>query len=333
MRIARVGSLSLALMSWAAIAYGQDSSAAGHPQAPVNCDKQARSTYLLGPDDEVEIGGPELDEPGGKAIRLDGDGDIQVPLVGRVHVAGLSVQQAQQEVNKRLSTYIRDPQITISVKELRSQPVSVLGAVNAPGVHQVRGFKTLLEMVSLAGGLRGDAGNGIRIIRQLEWGCLPLPNATLDASRRFSVGEISVTDITDARVPERNIQILPHDVISVPRAQMVYVIGDVKRSGGFVIGQQESMSVLQALSLAEGMNGTADKKRAKILRENPAGGQRTELAVDIKAILEGKTRDVALHGDDILFIPDSTGKKASLRALETAIQTGTALLTGLVIWR
>jgi polysaccharide export outer membrane protein len=106
----------------------------------------------------------------------------------------------------------------------------------------------------------------------------------------------------------------------------------VKRSGGFVIGDQGSMSVLQVLSLAEGMNGTADKKRAKILRENPAGGQRTEVPVDIKAILEGKTRDVALHGDDILFIPDSTGKKASSRALETAIQTGTALL-GLVIWR
>jgi hypothetical protein len=87
------------------------------------------------------------------------------------------------------------------------------------------------------------------------------------------------------------------------------------------------------LSLAEGMNGTADRRRAKILRENPAASQRVEIAVDLKGILEGKTQDVALRGDDILFIPGSNGKKASLRALEAAIQTGSGLLTGLVIWR
>lgn len=266
-------------------------------------------------------------------MRIDGDGEIQVPLVGRVHIAGLSVQQAQQELNKRLSTYIRDPQITLSVKELRSQPVSILGAVNAPGVHQVRGDKTLLEMLALAGGVRADAGHRIRITRQIEWGCIPLPNAKLDPSGQFGVGEVSVHEIMTGQIPQGNIQVLPHDVISVPRAEMVYVIGDVKRSGGFVIGDNESMSVLQALSLAEGMNGTANRRRAKILRPAAAGGQRAEIVVDVKAILEGRSEDVALHADDILFIAGSSGKKASLRALETAIQTGTGLLTGLLIWR
>lgn len=326
MRIAGVVWLNLALLLWAAVASGQE-------MAPVNCERQERSTYLLGPDDEVELSGPELDEPAGKTIRVDGDGDIQVPLVGRVHVADRTVQQAQQEINKRLSTYIRDPQISITVKGLHSQPVSVLGAVNAPGVHQVRGYQTLLEMLSLAGGLRTDAGHSIRITRQLEWGCISLPNARLDASGRFSVGEVNLKEIMDARLPQGNIQILPHDVIAVPRAEMVYVIGDVKRSGGFVIGESESMSVLQVLSLAEGMNGTAEKRRARILRENPAARQRVEITVDIAAILEGKAQDVPLHGDDILFIPSSRGKKASLRALEAAIQAGSGLLTGLVIWR
>ena len=197
----------------------------------------------------------------------------------------------------------------------------------------MRGYKTLLEMLSLAGGLRTDAGHSIHITRQLEWGCIPLPNARLDASGKFSVGEVNFKEIMDAQLPQGNIQILPHDVISVPRAEMVYVIGDVKRSGGFVIGESESMSVLQVLSLAEGMNGTADRRRAKILRESPAARQRVEIPVDITAILDGKTQDVALHGDDILFIPSSSGKKASLRALEAAIQTGSGLLTGLVIWR
>jgi len=297
------------------------------------CDSPVRSTYLLGADDEVEIAGPHLDERATTTIRIDGDGDIQVPLVGRVPVADLTVQQAQQALNQRFSTYIRDPQITISVKELRSQPVSILGAVNAPGVQQVRGYKTLLEMLSLAGGLRADAGHRIRITRQLEWGCLPLPNARIDASGQFGVGEVSVKEILAGHIPQGNLQIVPHDVISVPRADMVYVIGDVKRSGGFVIGESESMSVLQVLSLAEGMNATADRRGVKILRSNTAGGQRVEIAVDVKAILEGRFEDVALRADDILFIPDSSGRKASLRALETAIQTGTGLLTGLLIWR
>ena len=134
-----------------------------------NCGNQVRSTYLLGPEDELQISGPELDELSSKTVRVDGEGDIQVPLVGRVHVAGLTVQQAEQELNKKLSTYIRHPQAALDVKELRSQPASILGAVNQPGVHQVEGYKTLMEMISMAGGVRPDAGYSIRITRQVEW--------------------------------------------------------------------------------------------------------------------------------------------------------------------
>jgi polysaccharide export outer membrane protein len=332
MRISAIAWVNLAFCSFAAAASGQDPSI-GTFQTQPNCKSQVHSTYLLGPDDELEIAGPELDEHAAKTMRIDGDGHIQVPLIGRVHVADQTVQQAQQELNKRLSAYIRDPQITVSIKELRSQAVSILGAVNTPGIHQVRGYKTLLEMLSLAGGLRADAGHRIRITRQLKWGCIPLPGATSDASGQFGVGEASLNDIMTGLKPHENIQILPHDVISIPRAEMVYVIGDVKRSGGFVIGDNDSMSVLQLLSLAEGMNGTADRRRAKILRPSAVGVQRTEITVDIKAIIEGKSDDVALRGDDILFIPGSNSKKASLRALETAIQAGSGLLTGILIWR
>jgi polysaccharide export outer membrane protein len=333
MSIVAIAWLNVAFVMLASGTSGQTISAPEVHEGQKNCASDVRSTYLLGPDDELEIAGPELDDNAARTMRIEGDGDIQVPLVGRVTVAGLTVQQAQQELNKRFSTYLREPQITLSVKELRSQPVSILGAVNAPGVHQVRGYKTLLEMLSLAGGLRPDAGHRIRITRRHEWGCIPLPGATLDASGQFAVADVSWKEMMAGLIPHANIQILPHDVISVPRAEMVYVIGDVKRSGGFVIGDNQSMSVLQVLSLAEGMNGTADRKHVKILRPAAAGGQRAEIAVDVKAMLEGKAEDVALHADDILFIPGSNGKKASLRALETAIQTGTGLLTGLLIWR
>ena len=143
-----------------------------------------------------------------------------------------------------------------------------------------------------------------------------MPGATLDASGRFSVAEVNLKKIMEAKNPEENIQIFPHDVISVPKAEMVYVTGEVKRSGGFVLGEHQSISVLQALSLAEGLNGTADTRHARILRLKRDADQREEMAVDVKDVLTGKKPDVALQGDDILFIPGSTGKKAAMRTLE-----------------
>jgi polysaccharide export outer membrane protein len=309
--------------------------AAQGPSAPMTdelkakCGGQVRSTYLLGTDDQLEIAEPDLTEIGNKPVPIDSDGNIQVPLAGSVHVSGLTVQQTEQQLNKVLSKYIRNPQVAVSVSDVRSQPVSILGAVNAPGVHQVQGHKTLLEMLALAGGIRQDAGYSVRITRELEWGCIPLSNAALDASGRFSVAELNLKKIMEAKEPEENIQIFPHDVISVPKAEMVYVIGEVKRSGGFALGEHESISVLQALSLAEGFSGPADTRHSKILRLKRDADQREELAVDIKDVLDGKKPDMPLQADDILFIPGSTGKKAALRTLEAAIQTG----TGLAIWR
>jgi polysaccharide export outer membrane protein len=298
-------------------------------QPKPKCDSQIRSTYLLGPDDQLDISGPELNDVNVKPIRIDGDGDTEVPLAGRVHVSGLTAQQAEQKINSDLSKYIRNPQVVVSVAEERSQPVSILGAVNTPGVHQVQGYKTLLEMLALAGGMRPDAGYSIRITRQVEWGCIPLPKVELDATGRFSVAEVNLKKIMEAKDPEQNIQIFPHDVITVPKGEMVYVIGDVKHSGGFVLSEAESMSVLQALSLAEGLNGTADARHARVLRLMHDTDKREELPVDVKGVLAGKKTDIALRGDDILFVPGSTSKKASLRAIEAAIQTG----TGMAIWR
>jgi len=328
MMILRVFPIGLAVLFWVVSAAPQASGSPEREELKAKCGSNVRSTYLLGPDDQLEISGPELSEGAKKQVRIDGDGDVQVPLVGRVHVSGLTVQQTEQELNKVLSKYIREPQVVVGVTEVRSQPISILGAVNAPGVHQVQGHKTLLEMLASAGGIRSDAGYSVRITRQLEWGCIPLPKTELDASGGFSVAELNLKKIMEAKNPEENIQIFPHDVISVPKAEMVYVIGEVKRSGGFVLGEHEAISVLQALSLAEGLNATADARHARILRLIQDADQREELAVDVKDVLNGKKADIALRGNDILFIPGSTGKKAALRAIEAAIQTG----TGMAIW-
>jgi polysaccharide biosynthesis/export protein len=324
MTSARVSLIGLALLSLTLNTHGQVTST-----KQVNCANEVRSTYLLGPEDELQISGPELEEISTKTFRVDGEGDIQVPLVGRVHVAGMTVQGAEQEINKRLSSYIRHPQVALDVKELRSQPASILGAVNTPGVHQVEGHKTLMEMISMAGGIRQDAGYSIRITRQVEWGCIPLPGATVDPSGKYSVAEVNLKDIMEAKRPEQNIQVFPHDVITVPKGELVYVTGAVKKSGGFVLNERQNISVLQAISLAEGLGQTPDTKHAKILRMTPGADQRTEIAVNLRGILQGKEKDVSLQGNDILFVPDNTGKKVALRVMEAAIQTG----TGIAIYR
>jgi polysaccharide export outer membrane protein len=121
----------------------------------------------------------------------------------------------------------------------------------------------------------------------------------------------------------------PNDVISVPRARLVYVVGEVKKSGGFAIHEKQNISVLQALSLAEGLTRTASMSGARVLHNNPATGAREEIPINLKSIFEGKNPDLALVPEDILFIPNSMAKSSAMRAVEAAIQMG----TGVVIWK
>jgi polysaccharide biosynthesis/export protein len=184
-----------------------------------------------------------------------------------------------------------------------------------------------MEVLSMAGGIDADAGANIRINRYLNSKSEP-PDPAFHDSGDFQAAEISVERLLEARRPEYNVVVQPQDVIVVQRARLVYVIGEVRRSGGFVLREREAMSVLQALSLAEGLTITASAGHARILRPGEDGA-RAEIAVDVKGILAGKGGDVSMLPNDVLFIPKSTGRSASLRAVEAAISMG----TGLVIWR
>jgi polysaccharide export outer membrane protein len=285
--------------------------------------------YELGADDVITIWALGAEEIPATPVRIDPNGFVDLPLVGRLRAAGQSVEQLKAELARRLREYVQEPQVAVSVVEFRSQPVSVLGAVKNPGVHQLQGRKTLVEVLSLAGGLGPEAGHSIKITRRLEWGRIPLPRAADDATERFSVAEVSVRSVLEARRPEENILIRPHDILSVPRAEMVYVMGSVNKAGGFVLQERETLSVLEALSLAGGVTRTAAPRQARILR--PVAGQhsRAELPLDLQRILDGKGKDVPLAADDILFVPTSAAKSAGLRAVEAAIQLG----VGVVIWR
>ena len=183
------------------------------------------STYVLGPDDEISIRVIESEEISEEPFRIDPGGDISLPLVGRVRAAGRTPQRLETELTERLRAFIHEPQVLVHVTQFRSQPVSVIGAVNKPGIHQLEGHKSLIEILSLAGGPRQDAGHTVKITRRREWGPIPLESAADDPSGRFQVAEVSLEAVMEARNPEENVLIMPHDVISVPRAEMIYVIG------------------------------------------------------------------------------------------------------------
>lgn len=298
-------------------------------RAQASREGPATKGYVLGPDDQFVIHGLQIDEIAEKPVQVGADGNITLLLVGTLHVAGMTVREAESMLVMKLSAIIKHPQVSITVIEYRSQPVSVLGAVNTAGIQQLRGAKSLTEVLSMAGGVRSDAGYRINIVRKIEWGKIPLPGAHLDTSGSYSVAEVNLKDILDAKSPQENIRIFPDDVITVPRAQLVYVVGRVPKAGGFVLNENESMTVLQALALAGGMAPGASAKNAKLLRPTDGGRTKVELPINLGQILAGRKPDTAMKADDILFIPSSALKAAGMRAAEAAIQVG----TGLVIWR
>jgi polysaccharide export outer membrane protein len=284
--------------------------------------------YILGAEDQVTIRVLAADDISDKPTQINSDGFITVPMIGRVHAGGLTVAQLEAELVKQFSKFFKNPQVTVFVSDYRSQPVSVVGAVNSAGVVQLRGKRTLMEVISLAGGLRPDAGNAVTITREVSRGRIPLPSAYTDSTGKFSIVQLNLRQITEAKDPAQNIVIEPNDVITVPRAQMVYVIGEVGKPGGFVLNDRETLSVLQALSLAGGPTKVAAASRARVLRSESGKRDRMEIATNVQKILNGQAPDVQLHADDILFIPNNMSKSASIRALETAINIG----TGLAIW-
>lgn len=289
--------------------------------------------YVLGPGDQVGILVSDAEELNGKAFRVGTDGYLELPLIGRIHASERTAEQLEADVTTYLRKFLEHPQVVLTVTEFKSQPISVLGEVNSPGVHQLQGRKNLYEVLSLAGGLREDGGSTVKVTRKLIWGRIPLPSARDDAAGQFSVASVNVKSILDGSTPGENIPIMPEDVISVPKAEVIYVIGSVHKAGGFVMGDNTSLSALQLLSLAQGLDNTAAPERAKILRNTGAGAAATEIPVNLRKLLKGEGADLALQANDILFVPNSIGRTAAMRSLETMIGMGGQIGASLAIYK
>jgi len=295
-------------------------------------EKQAASRqltdYVLGANDEIVVFAVDAEEITNKPIRIGVGGDINLPMVGHIRAAGITVPQLESEIAERLKVYVRQPQVSVTVTQFRSQPIMLLGAVRSPGVIQLEGHKTLVEVLSMAGGTLPEASSKITITRRKDSGPLPLASASAGENSSYVVGDVDMRSIIDGSRPEQNIQILPNDVITVARAPIVYAVGQVNKPGGFTLNEKDRVSILQLLAMAGGTVPAANTKGAKVIRPVP-GSTRIELPVNLKDILAGKGKDILLQPEDILYVPDSYAKGTFRKTIDTAI----SVTTGMAIYR
>jgi polysaccharide export outer membrane protein len=275
-------------------------------QASANASTRAASSLRLGAGDLVEVGVYNVPELTTKA-RVSSKGEIYLPLIDYVRVAGLTAEEASDLIQKRLSDggFVKNHHVTLFVDQYASQGASILGEVTRPGVYPVPGQQRLFDLVSAAGGLTEKAGRSITVTHREQ----PDKPITVPLSRNASDN------------PESNIPILPGDTIIVRKADLVYVVGDVGRPSGFLMDSGH-LTVLQAIALAGGTTRTANLGGARIIRKGPAGI--TETSVELKKILRAKAPDLAMQADDILFVPTSATKAFAGRTFEAAMQAATA---------
>jgi len=267
----------------------------------------------IGEGDLLEInvysiyGAPDISQK----IRVGNTGDISLPMLGRIPVAGLTAEEAQTYMEQKFKDgqYLKSPNVSVFVAEYATQGISVLGEVGKPGVYPFVRNRTVLDIVSVAGGLTPNAGDVATITR-----------------RRPPHEQVSVA-LSAEDNPQQNVPIFPGDTVVVDRTGIVYVVGDVGRPGGFPVNKRTGLTVLQAIALAEGTKPNASLNESIVIRKTQV--DLSEIQIPLKKILSGKSPDLPLRADDIVFVPSSAAKGAARRSLEAIVQTA----TGVAIYR
>jgi len=254
-------------------------------------------------------------------VRVDQKGSITLPLLGAVRAEGLTPSGLERQLAGLLAErYMNDPSVSVFVREFKSRPVSVVGAVKLPGLYHIPSPKPLVEVIALAQGLsdapNAKAGNRILITRG---------PTHREAGETI---EAEVLDVLHNNAAAADMLVYPGDQVRVLPAEFVYVLGDVERPGAYPLESHQSVNVLQALALAGGPQRSAKMKETVIFRHD-AAGKRIEIPVRLTGKMTGPGADRVLAANDILFVPGSVTKRAFGRVLDLSLTTA----SGVVIWR
>jgi polysaccharide export outer membrane protein len=276
--------------------------------------KEAPVTLKIAPGDLLHItvfDVPEMTQE----VRVGANGKAQLALIGDMTLSGMTGQEAAEAIAGELRNrkLLLRPQVNVLIKEFASQGVSVVGEVQHPGVYPVLGPRTLLDLVSMAGGLTNVADTRITVKRHGG------------AEEKIMVR--LKTDDAETSLAN-NVQVYPGDLILVPRAGIVYVLGDVNRPGGFVMQDSGKITLLQALAQAGGASKTASLSKAVLMRKNDQGYETTQLHVG--RIEHGQDPDMELHANDILFVPNNRLKNILNGTQNVATSIGSASIYAIV---
>jgi polysaccharide biosynthesis/export protein len=282
------------------------------PLLAIICFAQKES-LLIGPGDMLHVqvfDTPEMEQH----VRVTDSGEIPLMFIGSLKVAGFTPTAASHAIEKALidKQYMREPQVTVVVEQFATQNISVLGEVQRPGVYPTPTAISILKVLSLAGGLTTTADRNITIERQ--------GNANEKVS--YFLSNTSNQALTDS------VLVYPGDTVMVPKAGIVYVLGDVQRPGGYPMSTNNSeMTLMQAVTIAGSTTKTAIPSKTRLIRKTPTGSQ--DMIVSLSDIEKGTQSDIPLKADDIIFVPFSWMKNTALSAATIAASAaGAAIYIG-----
>lgn len=250
---------------------------------------QAES-LLIGPGDQLHIQvfeTPDLEQH----PRVTDAGEVPLMLIGNVRVVGLTPAEAATKIQEDLiaGNFMRHPQVTVTVDQYATQSVTVLGQVKLPGTFPITAPRSIFDMIALAGGLTDVADRSITIERKGD----PAQKTNFFFSNNA------------ANAIDNTVLVYPGDKVLVPKAGLVYVLGDVKTPGGYVMNNNNSqLTVLQVVAAAGGTNHSAVPSRARLIRKDGAAGY-ADTPLPLSAMQKGKQSDIPLRPGDIVYVPFS----------------------------
>jgi polysaccharide export outer membrane protein len=256
------------------------------------CAQSGSNLYRIGPKDLVEVKVFEVPELN-VSMRVSEDGTVPLPLIGAVIIQGLTEAEAAERLKALLEAkYVQRASVVVQVREFRSRPLGVVGAVRNPGNLSVSGRFTLLEALSAAGGLSGQQGDVIYVLRRAENG--------LSDQIAISIEELTVKADQDANIP-----VFANDVINVPVtvSVTVFCLGEVERPGALDFKSSDRITLLTAIARAGGLTDRA--ARTIRVKRRDTTGRDVELEVDYKRVIAGKDQDIELRSGDVIIVKES----------------------------
>lgn len=267
--------------------------------------KATDTRYRIGPGDMLDIrvfNRPQFSRDG---VRVDSSGLIRMPLIeGEIRAACLTESELAAEITRRYQEYLREPQVDVFIKEYNSQPVAVIGAVRLPSRFQLTRRVRLLELLTFAGGLADNAGRSVQVVHTGVGASCELSSPENEETSGLDNYELKDT-LKGAEMANPFVQ--PGDVVSIPEAEQVFVVGNVFKPSAIPL--KEQITVTRAIAMAGGVMPDTKKDKIRIVRQKPGTIEKTEIFVDLRAVDKHQADDVVLLAGDIVDVPESSGKK------------------------